>query len=235
MSFLWSLFQAENNIKKKLYRYALSTVLQQLGKDVDIDPSTSFEAPEKIRINDGCKIGKGARLIGTSLESTSIDLGALVRIRPYVSLCAYGGKISLGRRVTIGEGSVICGHGGLTIGENTMISWLCSIVPANHIFDDIEVPLRLQGEERLGITIGSNAWIGSCVTILDGVNIGDNAIVGAGSVVTRDVPDWGVSMGIPARFIRDRRISHKRRPKTQTRIPIESAMTDVDDITEDIY
>ncbi len=235
MPFLWSLLQTGYHIRKKIYKYALSTVLQHLGKDTDIDPSAIFESPEKIRIDDACKIGQGARLIGASLESTSIDLGPLVRIRPYVNIYAYGGKISLGRRVTIGEGSVICGHGGLKIGENTMISWLCSIVPANHIFDNIDVPLRLQGEERLGINIGSNVWIGSCVTILDGVNIGDNAIVGAGSVVTRDVPEWGVAMGIPARVIRDRRTPHKRRPRTQTRVPIGNSMTDVDDIRDDMF
>lgn len=213
----------------------MSTALQHLGKDTDIDPSVSFESPEKIRINDGCKIGQGARFVGTSLESTSIDLGSLVRIRPYVNLYAYGGRIILSRRVTIGEGSIICGHGGLTIGENTMISWLCSIVPANHIFDNVEIPLRLQGEERLGIIIGSNVWVGSCVTILDGVNIGDNAVIGAGSVVTRDVPEWGVAMGIPARFVRDRRTHHKRRPRSQTRLPVGNSMSDVDDISEDMF
>lgn len=235
MPILWSLLHTGQRLKKKVYSYMLSTVLQHLGNNTDIDPSAIFESPEKIRVGDGTKIGCGARLIGASLESTSIELGPLVRIRPYVNIYAYGGTISLGRRVTIGEGSVICGHGGLTIGENTMISWLCSIVPANHVFDRADVPLRLQGEERLGIKIGSNVWIGSCVTILDGVNIGDNAVVGAGAVVTRDIEEWGVAMGMPARVIRNRRTPHGKRPRVQTRILIRNSMTDVDDISEDMF
>jgi len=233
MALLWSLLQIGRRLRKVGYRYTLSGVLQHIGKDTDIDPSVVFESPERIRVGDGCKLGQGVRLVGTSLESTSIELAPLVRIRPYVSIYAYGGKVSLERRVTVGEGSVICGHGGLSIGENTMISWLCSIVPANHIFDRLDIPLRLQGEERLGIKIGSNVWIGSCATILDGVTIGDNAVVGAGAVITHDIPEWGVAMGIPAKVVRDRRTPHSRGPRTPTKIPTGNSMTDVDDISED--
>lgn len=234
MPVLWSLLQASYYLRKRVYHYLLSCVLQYLGEDTDIDPTVVFESPDKIRIENGCRIGRGARLIGTSLETTGIHLGPLIRIRPYVHIYAYGGKVTLGRRVTIGEGSVVCGHGGLTIGENTMISWLCSIIPGNHIFDRVDIPLRLQGEERLGVRIGKNAWIGSNATIVDGVSIGDDAVIGAGAVVTRDIPDWAVAVGVPARVIRDRRDPRdKNKLRIPAKIPTGESITTVDDISED--
>lgn len=234
MPILWSLLHVSYRLRKRAYQHILSEVLQYLGKDTDIDPSVVFEEPDKIRIEDECKIGQGTRIVGTSSEPISIHLGPFVRIRPYVHIYAYGGKVVLGRRVTIGEYSVICGHGGLTIGENTMVSWLCSIVPANHLFDRVDIPLRLQGEERLGIKIGSNVWIASGATILDGVVIGDNAVVGAGAVVTHNVPEWAVVMGVPAQIVQDRRDSHhKPRLKTPAKVPAGESMTDVDNITKD--
>jgi len=58
---------------------------------------------------------------------------------------------------------------------------------------------------RGGLTIGDDVWTGCRVVILPGVRIGSNAVIGAGSVVTRDVPDWAVAAGVPAKVIRDRR------------------------------
>lgn len=234
MGSLWSLIQRRKRVQGRLYRFVLSRELQYLGKDTEIDPSVVFESPNKIRIEDDCRIGCGSRLVGTTIEPYGIWLGPSVRIRPYVTLYAYGGRVVLGRRVTVGEGSVVCGHGGLEIGENTMISWLCSIVPANHLFDRTDIALRHQGEERLGIRIGSNVWIGSNVTILDGVTIGNDAVVGAGAVVTRGIPPWAVAMGVPARVVGDRqKPRQKGRIRTPAKIPTGEAMTDVDPIVDE--
>ena len=94
----------------------------------------------------------------------------------------------------------------MKIGENTLIGNLCSITSANHIYKDNSIPLRFQGETRLGIEIGSNVWDRlTHVSVLDGVKIGDNVIVSSGSVVARDIPEWAIAGGVPARIIKDRR------------------------------
>ena len=74
-----------------------------------------------------------------------------------------------------------------------------SIHAENHRFSKKNVPIRLQGETRKGVVIGENCWIGAKTTILDGVHIGNGAVIAAGAVVTRDVPEFGVYGGVPAR------------------------------------
>jgi acetyltransferase-like isoleucine patch superfamily enzyme len=99
---------------------------------------------------------------------------------------------------------VLYGHGGLNIGDNARIAAHVVIVPANHVFMEADVPIAHQGETRMGVTIGSDVWIGAGALILDGVTIGAGAVVGAGTVVTRDVPELTVVVGNPARVLRRR-------------------------------
>jgi acetyltransferase-like isoleucine patch superfamily enzyme len=234
MRLLWRIGQLYDKWMERAFTQELARVVQDMGNDVRIDRSARIEYPEKLRIGDSCVVGPYVRIVGASPKTIAIDLGPLVRIRPFVSLLAYGGSVVLGRRVTVGEGSVLCGHGGLVVGENTMISWHCSIIPANHLFDRTDVPARLQGEERLGIKIGRNVWIGSGVTVLDGVTIGDDAVIGAGAVVASDIPPFAVAVGVPAQVIRDRRQPRTNsRLRTPMNIPCGESMTDVDDIVEE--
>jgi acetyltransferase-like isoleucine patch superfamily enzyme len=172
---------------------------------VHIDRSVRIERPEKIYLDNYCTLYHGATLVGESRTSTGIFLGVGSTVREYAYLNSYSGFITTGPNVYIGQGSVICGHGGIEIGANTMISQLCSITASTHIFQDIEVPLRFQGETSRGIRIGADVWIAARVSIADGVTIGDNAVIGTGSVVARDVPAWAVTSGNPARILFDRR------------------------------
>ena len=115
-----------------------------------------------------------------------------------------GGKILVGNNCTLNVNDVIYGHGGLVIGDNVHIAAGTVIIPSNHIYDDKTRKIGEQGEISLGITIGSDVWIGANCTILDGVSIGDGAIIGASSVVTKDVPAQSVAVGNPARVIKKR-------------------------------
>jgi acetyltransferase-like isoleucine patch superfamily enzyme len=116
-----------------------------------------------------------------------------------VYLKLWGGKIQIGNNVFIGPYSVLYGHGGLIIGNDVLIASNVTIIPANHKFSDKNKLIRNQGETRKGIIIEDNVWIATGVTILDGVKIGKGAIIAAGSVVTEDVPDYSVVVGIPAK------------------------------------
>ena len=166
-----------------------------------------------IRIGSGSDIGFNSVLAATDLgphdcgasqPHGSIDIGRNVKIRPNAMVASYGGGIELADNVIIGPMSVLYGHGGLRIGRNTLIAGQCMIVPANHVFNDPDRPIREQGETRKGISIGADVWIAAGVAIVDGVTIGDGAVVGAGAVVTADVPPCTVVAGIPARRLGDR-------------------------------
>lgn len=135
-----------------------------------------------------------------------ITIGTKCSIRYNVALiCAGGGSITIGDHVQINPNCVIYGGGGgVEIGDNCLIAANTVIVPNNHIFEDIDRPIRLQGTTGLGIEIGQDVWIGANVVVLDGVTIGDGAIVGACAVVTKDVPPNAVVAGNPARVLRCR-------------------------------
>jgi acetyltransferase-like isoleucine patch superfamily enzyme len=134
----------------------------------------------------------------------TIAFGERCTVHDHAVLIAQGGFIHLGDRVSVNPFCVLYGHGGLTIGNNVLIASHVVIIPANHQFADATTPIREQGETRLGIRIEDNVWLGTRATILDGVTIGQGAIVAAGAVVTKDVPPMAIVVGVPAKVIRYR-------------------------------
>lgn len=165
-----------------------------LGKAVRIDKFATIEcAPEgTLKIGDGCVICSYAMLLTHT-----------------------NGRIQIGEHCSINPFSVLYGHGGLKIGNNVRIATHCVIIPANHIFEDINQPIRSQGLSKQGIVIEDDVWIGAGVRILDGVTIGQGAVIGAGSVVTRSVPAFSVCTGVPAAIAR-RRGSRKSQSLTDS-------------------
>ncbi|MBI3769880.1 MAG: acyltransferase [Deltaproteobacteria bacterium] len=142
--------------------------------------------------SDGCSFG-GRILVA---DGVTISDGAI--------LATYGGSIEIAANVYIGPYAVLYGHGGLAIGRNTMIGAHTVIVPANHGFARLDVPMNAQPLTTEGIDIGEDVWIGAGCQVLDGVRIGNGALIGAGSVVTKDIEAYGIALGVPARVVRSR-------------------------------
>lgn len=93
----------------------------------------------------------------------------------------------------------------VTIGDNVMMGPDCHIFTAFHEFSRTDIPMRDQGySERKPVVIGNDVWIGIRVIIMPGVHIGNGVVIGAGSIVTKDVPDYAIVAGVPARVIRFR-------------------------------
>ncbi len=156
-----------------------------------------------IRFGAGCKISLKAS-IKTNLGGT-ILIGKNCEISEYALFKTYGGEIVIGDDCSINPFCVIYGHGKLRIGNKVRIAAHTVIIPANHSFEDLEIPIMDQAESRKGITIEDDVWIGTGVRILDGVHIGKGAVVAAGSVVTKAVPDYAVVGGVPAKIIKTRK------------------------------
>lgn len=158
-------------------------------------------------------IGKNVRLgIGVSISALgrggvsigdNVNVGSYSQIILSTSLSNFGEYIKISDNVGIGEFSYIGGAGGTEIGSGTIIGQYFSVHPENHLFSDPNVEIRHQGVERNGIKIGKNCWIGSKVTVLDGVDLGDNCVVAAGSVVTKSFGDHVVLGGVPAKVIKE--------------------------------
>jgi acetyltransferase-like isoleucine patch superfamily enzyme len=143
----------------------------------------------------------------TRVESTAvllddaageISIGDRCHIKHGVVIATYGGRVVIANRVSIGEYSVLYGHGGITIQDAAVIGPHCIIAAQQHIVGGI-MPIRFTGETATGVALDEGCWIGARVTILDGVRIGAGAVIGAGSVVTRNIPPGVVALGIPCK------------------------------------
>jgi acetyltransferase-like isoleucine patch superfamily enzyme len=112
------------------------------------------------------------------------------------------GFIHIGSNSTVGQGSLLYGNGGLTIGNNVMIAGQCAIIASSHNYDNADIPMIRQGYTAKGITIYDNVWIGAGARILDGVTVGEGSIVGANAVVNSTVAPGDRVGGIPARSLK---------------------------------
>jgi acetyltransferase-like isoleucine patch superfamily enzyme len=111
----------------------------------------------------------------------------------------YGLNITIGRSVFIHQGCMFMGHGTIDISDQVMIGPKVNLVTAGHPLDPEK---RRRFITSAPITVGTNVWIGATATILPGVDIGADAVVAAGAVVTHDVPQATLVAGVPAAVIR---------------------------------
>ena len=115
--------------------------------------------------------------------------------------------LEIGENTAINEfNNIRAGNCLIRIGSNCLISQYVSIIGMNHTIDGINVPIREApwDSSRTGVTIGDDVWIGVGATILPGINVGNGAVIGAGSVVVDAVPSNAIVVGTPARVIRSR-------------------------------
>ena len=135
----------------------------------------------------------GGALLSKKGKSVNIEHGARF---------AYG--CELGDHSGIGVNCYL--HGKTVIGNDVIMGPECVFYSKNHRSDRLDVPIRLQGDtEEMPVVIGDDVWIGHRVMLLPGVHIGNGCVIAAGAVVTKDIPDYSVAGGVPARVIRSRK------------------------------
>jgi acetyltransferase-like isoleucine patch superfamily enzyme len=146
-----------------------------------------------------------------------IHIGAGTVIGPHVSLsagmvpgqeCLRARTVVIGDRCLIGRGSGIVGHLSIEIGDDVWTGHHVYITDQNHAYDDLELPISRQASPEEPVVIGSGSWLGHGTIVLPGARIGRHVAVGAGSVVTGELPDFSVAAGVPARVLR--RVSRSR-------------------------
>jgi acetyltransferase-like isoleucine patch superfamily enzyme len=133
-----------------------------------------------------------------------LDVGPECELCLGVELNSWGGRIKIGRRVFLGPYTVIYGHGGVEIGDHTLVSMHCCIMSSNHSVPAREKIIRHEPDIPLPTKIGRDVWLGAGVKVLGGVTIGDGSVVGAGAVVTKDLPAYSIAVGVPAHVIGER-------------------------------
>lgn len=148
----------------------------------------------------GWQFGYAFRRLLVKRLFRSCGEGVIVKQHAYFGL---GSTLRVGNRAQIGMNSRIDRE--VTIGDDVVMGPDVVIMTASHAFEDPSIPVNRQGAaERKPVSIGCDTWIGTRVIILPGVEIGEGCVIGAGSVVTRSIPAFSISVGNPARVIRKR-------------------------------
>ncbi|HVG20862.1 MAG TPA: acyltransferase [Blastocatellia bacterium] len=137
----------------------------------------------------------------------SVQIGHFSEIHDRVVLSAIGerggrpARISIGDYTSIWYGTVVSARHDVSIGRQCAISWNCTIID-NDMHEIVDVGERGGGQRDHAVKIGDHVWIGAQAVVLKGVTIGENSVVAAGAIVTKDVPAYSLVAGAPAKVVR---------------------------------
>ncbi|WP_199120906.1 DapH/DapD/GlmU-related protein [Pedobacter sp. ASV28] len=159
-------------------------------------------------IHPSCKIG--TRVIMTTqsvfwkMKSGELKISKNCHISNFANLQCYGGKILIEERTFLGEFVSIYGHGDVRIGKDCLIAMNTSILSSNHSIPPTGILINSKPDIPLSTVIEDDVWIGANCVILGGITIEKGAVIGAGSVVTKNIPSYAIAVGNPAKVIKHR-------------------------------
>ncbi len=174
-----------------------------IGKSANISSLILVKGGKKIRFGDRTLVEPFVNL-NTELGSQGITIGNGCEVKKFSTLDASTGYIDIGNKSSINSFCSLNGYGGIKIGNSVRIASHVVILSSSHNFDNIDTSILSQGISGSKTQIGDDVWIGSHVIILGGVTIGSHSIIAAGSVLTKDVPEYSIVGGVPAKLIRQR-------------------------------
>jgi acetyltransferase-like isoleucine patch superfamily enzyme len=141
-----------------------------------------------------CRRGYGRMILGRWLH-----LGVNTALR------CHEGTLSVGDKAVLGRGVSVNCYLDIEIGAAALFADDIYVCDFDHKFTDLTIPIKDQGIAKSRVRIEPDVWLGTKVTVARGVVIGQGAVVGANAVVTHDLPPYSVSVGVPARVVKDRR------------------------------
>lgn len=179
-------------------------LFRRMGRGTVIGRSVVLRAPGQISLGASVMIDDLV-VLDAKGHGDGIELGDQILVGRGTILSCTDGRIRMGSFLSIGPYCFFASKSHIDIGSNVSIGAGTQVMAGGHSFSDPDTPVIHQERIHQGVTIGDNVWIGSGAKILDGVTIGRDSIIGAGSVVGRDVPEWTVVLGNPARVIQKRK------------------------------
>ncbi len=192
-------------LRKVLYPFILGSV----GRGVVFGQGVAIRHGQKIEIGDNVIIDDGAVLDAKGSDNQGIRLGSNTIISRNVVLSCKSGDITIGSGCTVGISSLIHAMQGsnVSIGDEVLIGAFSYFIGSGpYGTEQLDVAFKKQGmRPQGGIHIGSNVWFGSHVQVLDGVTIGDDSIIGASTVVNKNVSQYDVVAGVPMKKLKSRK------------------------------
>jgi acetyltransferase-like isoleucine patch superfamily enzyme len=164
------------------------------GCEIKVAAGATLAIEDRGRVRGGCRFDLTKQSI--------LTLGERSEVRHF-SIIECGGVVSVGARSVIGAYNWLQGTGNIEIGSDVIIGPGVRIISTTHDTSNPDLPFSQQPLICSYVRIANNVWIGADVVILSGVSIGKNVIIGAGSLVSRDLAENGVYVGVPARRVKD--------------------------------
>jgi acetyltransferase-like isoleucine patch superfamily enzyme len=196
---------AENNYLKLLIKKIICICRGVInsGRNAYISPFAELISPGRISLGNDSVLEKHSRIYANGKKGR-IEIGEYTTVYPYALLKANNGFIKIGDGCSINDYCVFNGYGGITMGNDVHVAAHAIIVSFEHDCSKLGEPDFSQNLRALGVKIEDHVWIGANCVILDGVVIGHGSVIGAGAVVTKDIPSDSVAVGVPARVIKKR-------------------------------
>ncbi len=192
-----------------LRKWFYPTILGSVGKGVIFGRSLTIRHGLKIRIGDNVTVDDFAVLDAKGGGNLGINIGESTIISRNAVLSCKGANISIGSHCTLGINSIVHARDGsnVEVSDYVLCGAFCYLIGGGpFITEDLDIPFKEQGMiSNGGIRIDRNVWLGSSVQIMDGVKIGTGSIIGSNAVVNKDVSNYSISAGVPAKKIKDRR------------------------------
>lgn len=187
-----------------LRRIAYPWLLGSVGRNVMFGQGVVLRHPAKVRLGDDVVVDDLVVLDAKGSTNRGILIGNGVFLGRGTILSCKDGDIVLGDNVNIGFHSEIFSGSSVSVGRHGLFAAYTYLVGGGHEFEQAGVPVVEQERLSRGISLGDNVWLGTGAKVLDGVRIGSHVVVGANAVVTEDLPDGVVAVGVPARIVRKR-------------------------------
>jgi acetyltransferase-like isoleucine patch superfamily enzyme len=184
-----------------LRQKAYPLLFKRLERGVILGKNIFVRQAKKIEIGSGSMVDDYCRLIVVGSENAAITIGDNVLLGPFSVINSRDAHIKLKEHTSVGSHCRIGSQaGGVRIGRYVMIGAFCYVGGGSHTFEDVNKPMMLQPfNSKGGVDIEDDVWLGSHVAVIDGVTIGKGAVIGAHSLVTKDIPPYSIAYGVPAR------------------------------------
>ncbi|EGJ33955.1 MAG: acyltransferase [Moorea sp. SIO3B2] len=182
-----------------------SPLFKAVGSGVILGKGIVLRHPGNITLENRIAIDDYALLDASGAGEDGITIKDDVIVSRNCVIQGKTGPVVIGKKTDIGCNAIISSGAGIFIGSSVLIAGNCYIGGGRYLSDRLDIPMMEQGVYSKGpVVIGDDVWLGAGAIVLDGVRIGKGCIVGAGAVVTKNLPDYAVAIGVPARVIRMR-------------------------------
>lgn len=179
------------------YRFVLGSV----GKGCFIEKGVRWQVPCRAFLGRRVMVGQGCFLDAGALTSRIALKDDVWLSQGCYLIAGRGVEINVESRAYVGHRCLFYGHGGIHVGRDALLANDVQLICGNHTHVRRDLPIRAQPTEERPIVIEDDVWLGASAIVLGGVTIGQGSVVAAGAVVTRSLPPYSISRGVPAQIV----------------------------------